>query len=283
MTNKNDILRTEPEKILITEKSLFFTISCMNELFDILKTSYGPLGKTKLFIDPQGKMIITNDGNQILNQIIPSNNIIPIIQKIAKNQSKLVGDGLKTSILLGSEFLRISGVLLQKNINPILMLNEFSEAFSYLELLLERKKLKKDLNAENLIDYMNSVILTKNVNKKLSEMIIDGVFYVKENLKEVDFSFDYLKVLKSDQNLLYKNHFVLESHFYYEELQKSKKDMNLIILDRIFDRKEETNIKDSNYFVKSEKNFIEDILKFINEMKMNNIQILISKRVYLIN
>ena len=108
-------------------------ISCL------LKTTLGPRSMLKMILDNQGRVIITNDGNCILREIDIKSPIAKSLIELSNTQDGEIGDGTTSVVLIASELLMTAKILLQKKLNPNVIINCYLMALEEILVLLKEK------------------------------------------------------------------------------------------------------------------------------------------------
>ncbi len=85
---------------------------------DVIKSSLGPKGMSKLLVDNLGDITISNDGKTILDEIEVEHPAAKMMVEIAKTQYNKVGDGTATSVIIAGELLKKAQSLLEQDIHP---------------------------------------------------------------------------------------------------------------------------------------------------------------------
>jgi thermosome len=97
-------------------------------LSELTKTMLGPKGMDKMLIDPQGEVVITNDGKVMMDKIKAEHPVARLLTEIAEIQDVEVGDGTKTIIVLVGALLKEAEKLLDQKIHPITIIKGYEEA-----------------------------------------------------------------------------------------------------------------------------------------------------------
>jgi archaeal chaperonin len=152
---------------------------------ETVKTTLGPCGMDKMLVDRAGRVIITNDGATILDEMEIEHPAAKMIVEIAKTQEEEVGDGTTTSVMLAGKLLENAERLLDKKIHPTVISKGYRLAANKaLELL---KELSFEItDEEDLIKITNTAMTGKGVEyvrEVLSKIIVDAVKIVADGRK----------------------------------------------------------------------------------------------------
>eukprot|EP00892_Ulva_mutabilis_P003722 jgi/Ulvmu1/1721/UM116_0035.1 len=100
-------------------------IEAAKAVADSIRTSLGPRGMDKMVVQPDGEVLITNDGATILQKMTVQHPAAKMLVDLSRSQDVVAGDGTTSvTILCGSMLSRCMG-LLEKGVHPTLV----SEAF----------------------------------------------------------------------------------------------------------------------------------------------------------
>mmetsp|Transcript_10666 Transcript_10666/g.24765 ORF Transcript_10666/g.24765 Transcript_10666/m.24765 type:complete len:476 (-) Transcript_10666:724-2151(-) len=143
----------------------------------IIRTTLGPRSMLKMILDNQGGMVITNDGFCVLREIEIGHPAAKSLIELSRSQDSEIGDGTTTIVVLVSEFLRISEILLKQKFHPNQIMASFFQALIEINFFLENDLACK-LDNKNFHD-MTKVIMTTICTKlvgKFSRLICELSF-----------------------------------------------------------------------------------------------------------
>jgi len=103
---------------------LMENVRVFNIITEVLATTLGPRGRTKFFILPNSKLIITNSGFKILK-------LLPLKHPIAKliaNSFINFQDGVKSSVIIANALLKHARKLTDYGIHPVTIMNGYKVA-----------------------------------------------------------------------------------------------------------------------------------------------------------
>mmetsp|Transcript_44749 Transcript_44749/g.91329 ORF Transcript_44749/g.91329 Transcript_44749/m.91329 type:complete len:465 (-) Transcript_44749:1015-2409(-) len=143
-----------------------FSVKEASEISTIIQTTLGPRSSLKMILDNQGRIIVTNDGNCILREIRANHPVSRSLIELSRTQDNEVGDGTTSVVILASEFLKISEILLQKGFHPNQIIGSFFQGLNDVISFLENK-LSTSLNLENL-EEIKKVVTTSICTKLVS-------------------------------------------------------------------------------------------------------------------
>ena len=111
---------------------------------DLVKTTLGPKGMDKILqsvSNPNGDIMVTNDGATILRSIVVDNPAAKVLIDIAKTQDDEVGDGTTSVTVLAGELLREAEKLIQLRIHPMVIIEGWRRASAVARAALEASSL----------------------------------------------------------------------------------------------------------------------------------------------
>src|ERR1700712_5977976 len=109
----------------------------------------------KMFLDPRGGIVLTNDGHAILREIEVSHPAAKSMIELSRTQDEEVGDGTTTVIILAGEILAQALPQLERNIHPVIIISAFKRALADALTIIEEVPYPFTLNNNKA---MNSII-----------------------------------------------------------------------------------------------------------------------------
>jgi len=163
---------------------------------DAIKTSLGPRGMEKVFVDIQGEATITKHGGQFLRKIDVEYPVAKAIVEAVNTVDTHVGDGtVSTAVLIGT-LLKKSGELLKLGIHPTTISRGYEIAFNLaLEMLDSIKKKEANSNQKTMLRLATFCLRGKAITSLVPDdalaasMIVDAVCKVanfQKNTIDVD-------------------------------------------------------------------------------------------------
>lgn len=174
------------------------------QIYDAIKTSYGPLGLDKICLDATGNITVTNDGATILKNMLVSDASARILVNLALEQDSEVGDGTTSVVLIACNLISKGNELIQQGIHPSIVVSgyrmAFSESLKYIKNNIARKiAVNSQLFTEKSI--LDSIIETSISSKIINQEKSLFIEIIKKSLmnvqKEGIFNVDKVKILKS--------------------------------------------------------------------------------------
>lgn len=159
---------------------------------DVVRTSLGPRGMDKMIQDPQGKVLITNDGATILKQMEVIHPTAKMLVEISKAQDIEAGDGTTSVVVIAGALLRACTDLLAKGIHPAAISDGFQVALTKAVEVINDMAKPVDLNdrdqlIQNAVTSLSSKVVSHH-SDLLAPIAVDAILKIidKENDTNVD-------------------------------------------------------------------------------------------------
>ena len=183
------VIQAEETKGTVTQKSNFLAV---NQITDILKTSFGSMGMDKMLVDSLGDATITNDGATILKELDINHPAASILIDAAAATDTKVGDGTTSTVLLAGALLAEAEKLINKDIHPNLIIRALKKSSAQLLKDLDTLGIDVDLNDREFIDHIISTTLASKVVSAdtdiLKNLVVDAVTTIKDKDNKIDLS-----------------------------------------------------------------------------------------------
>ena len=150
---------------------------------EIIKSSLGPKGMSKLLVDNLGDITISNDGKTILDEIEVEHPAAKMIVEIAKTQYNKVGDGTTTSVVIAGELLKKAQNLLDEDIHPNVIFHGYRLAMKKAEEILNTISKKINIQDKNTFKKVAKTSMnSKNIvgaQEKFAEIAMNAIMQVR--------------------------------------------------------------------------------------------------------
>lgn len=196
----------------------------VEEVFNIVKVTYGPLGKNILIKLPK-KLLIVDDGVTVVNNIKNNdndNNIgIMLCQSISNAVNDHCGDGTTTSIVFFYYLLKYSLDKINNGVEPKKIIVSLNNSLN--RLLKNIDKYKLNINTTNIENVLMSTTLNydiiKNVKNAYEIVGSTGLIFLKktndfEFIKHIKGYFIYINNIYEKVELNKCKVFLLNEHLY---------------------------------------------------------------------
>ena len=176
-------------------ETLIGNLLAASMLSDAIKTSFGPCGLEKMYIDIMGESIITKDGGTFLRKIDVEHPSAKVVIDGANTVDNSVGDGTKSSVILVGSLAKNAIELIKLGISPAVIVTGYQRAAKLsLEILNEISE-TRNLEKGIFFDLVRTALSSKSMSslvddsENLSKIIVDAVCSIcdlKTNYIEVD-------------------------------------------------------------------------------------------------
>mmetsp|Transcript_37015 Transcript_37015/g.82276 ORF Transcript_37015/g.82276 Transcript_37015/m.82276 type:complete len:556 (-) Transcript_37015:500-2167(-) len=185
------------------KKAQLGNIVAAKTVADIIRTTLGPKSMLKMLLDPNGGIVLTNDGHAILREIDVSHPAAKSMIQLSRTQDEEVGDGTTSVIILAGELLHLAEPFLEKNLHPTVIVKAYAKALEDAVKIVDEMSFPIDINdRQQMLNVVNSCIATKFTHRfgtLMAELALDAVQTVTQDvgngLKEIDIK-NYAKIEK---------------------------------------------------------------------------------------
>ena len=95
---------------------------------EIIRTTLGPLGMSKMLVTGVGDVVITSDGATIMKEFDIQHPAAKMLVEVAKSQDNEVGDGTTTAVVLAGELLSKAQELMDQDVHPTVIIDGYKRA-----------------------------------------------------------------------------------------------------------------------------------------------------------
>ena len=145
-------------------------------LYNLLKTSLGPISNDKMIIDNLGNITVTNDGASILKRIETYDPISKILIDLSLQQDSEIGDGTTSIIIITVELLRRAEKLIHQGTHPSIIISAYRVAMCHSCFLLQNKL---SISSTQLLLKMLLNAAKTSLASKISGVIFLKIFFIK--------------------------------------------------------------------------------------------------------
>ena len=194
MSITKDILADDITNVGRSE-TLIGNLLAASMISDAIKTSFGPCGLEKMYIDIMGESIITKDGGTFLRKIDVEHPSAKVVIDGANTVDNSVGDGTKSSVILVGSLAKNAIELIKLGISPAVIVTGYQRAtelsLETLNEISETRNLEKGIFFDLVRTALSSKSMSSLVDdsENLSKIIVDAVCSIcdlKTNYIEVD-------------------------------------------------------------------------------------------------
>lgn len=157
-------------------------IEAAKALSDAVRTSLGPRGMDKMVKQPDGEVIITNDGATILDKVKVVHPAAQMLVQLSQSQDVNAGDGTTSVVVICGSLLKKCLELLNKGVHPTVISDSMGKACKKAADILQNMATPIDLqDREALIRAATTSLSSKVVSQHaslLAPMAVDTVLKV---------------------------------------------------------------------------------------------------------
>ena len=258
---------------------------------DAIKTSFGPCGLEKMYIDIMGESTITKDGATFLRKIDVEHPSTKVIIDGANTVDNNVGDGTKSSVILVGSLAKNAIELIKLGISPAVIVTGYQRAT---ELSLETlNEISETRNLEKGIffDLVRTALSSKSMSflvddsDNISKIIVDAVCSIcdlKTNYIEVDDIKIEEKLGSASDTKLVKGVIIdktIDSHLMPRQISNAKIILINEELDAVRTKTESeiviTSPEQMSLFLEAEKN---DVLRKVKKIAKSGANVVFSRK-----
>ena len=168
--------------VAVTQKLVSASVAFGN----LLKGTFGPNGLDKMLYKTNGETAVTNDGAKIVAELLVKHPAAKAFVQLAKSQENACGDGVTGCLIFASELMRESGVLLEKGLHPLVLVNGFREAMNKTIQVLMNHADVVNITDEKILQSVARTAMTgtsvESVGKQLAKIVVKAAIHVaKQN------------------------------------------------------------------------------------------------------
>lgn len=101
------------------EEAVLRNIQAVSELSDIVRTSFGPIGRNKLVVNHLGRMFVTSDAATIIREMDVVHPAAKLLVFASQQQEAEMGDGTNFVLILAGELLKKAETLITLGLHPV--------------------------------------------------------------------------------------------------------------------------------------------------------------------
>lgn len=165
-------------------------IQAAKSVADCVRTSLGPRGMDKMIIEPNGEVIISNDGATIVSRLQVTHPCSKMLVELSKAQDIEAGDGTTSVVVLCGALLKAVEDLLKRGIHPTVISECFQLASRKAQEVLEKMSVPINIDdrvtlIKAAITSLNSKVISQN-SQLLAPMAVDAVLRIMRQNGDVD-------------------------------------------------------------------------------------------------
>uniref|UniRef100_A0A2K6G2P3 Chaperonin containing TCP1 subunit 6B n=1 Tax=Propithecus coquereli TaxID=379532 RepID=A0A2K6G2P3_PROCO len=164
------------------QAALAINVCAARGLQDVLRTNLGPKGTMKMLVSGAGDIKLTKDGNVLLHEMQIQHPTASLIAKVVTAQDDVTGDGTTSNVLIIGELLKQADLYISEGLHPRIIAEGFEAAKIKALEVLEKVKVKKEMNRKMLLDVARTSLQTKvhaELADLLTEAVVDSVLAIR--------------------------------------------------------------------------------------------------------
>ncbi|OJA15597.1 hypothetical protein AZE42_13277, partial [Rhizopogon vesiculosus] len=180
------------------EDAVLRNIQAVNELSDLVRTSFGPNGRNKLIINHLGRLFVTSDAATIIREVEVVHPAAKLLVMASQAQESEMGDATNMVIILAGELLKKSENLLVMGLHPSEVIKGYQLACIKALAELESEFLSHHLQLfESLSTALKPAIASKQYGCEdmLSSLVAEAALAVMPKNPK-NFNVDNVRVVK---------------------------------------------------------------------------------------
>ena len=185
MTDKPITILPEDAQRILGRDAQRNNILAARIIAETVKTTLGPKGMDKMLVDSAGRIIVTNDGVTILEEMDINHPAAKMIVEVARTQEKEVGDGTTTAVMLAGKLLENAEGLLDQKIHPTIITKGYRLAAEKCQQFLQ--ELAVEISSEDELLKVAQTAMTgkgaEYVKEKFDDIIVNAIKLIAENGK----------------------------------------------------------------------------------------------------
>jgi len=171
-------LSTSAQSIETERKTFAMMANAARGLEQVMKSNLGPSGSLKMLVSAAGSIKLTKNGATLLKEMEIRHPVTAVIAQTVDMQSRFVGDGAISLVLLISELIMGAEKLINEGIHSSFIVEGMVIAFKQAVQILEEIKIKTDLNRATILNVAECCVRTKlhsSMAQMISEQIVDAI------------------------------------------------------------------------------------------------------------
>ena len=167
--------------VAVTQKLVSAAVAFGN----LLKGTYGPNGLDKMLYKTNGETAVTNDGAKIVAELLVKHPAAKAFVQLAESQENACGDGVTGCIIFASELMRESGILLEKGLHPLVLVDGYQDAMEHTIQVMQDSSHQVTINDTEILHSVAVTAMTgtsvESVSNQLAELIVAAAQHVTQD------------------------------------------------------------------------------------------------------
>ncbi|WP_406657163.1 TCP-1/cpn60 chaperonin family protein [Methanolobus sp. ZRKC2] len=205
LDNMNALRQSVRNRIVIKddveENDLIYEmLQASRDIKDLLVSSFGPRGSSKIIISPTDDVYLTSDGKTIIEQIDVLHPVVTSLKELAVSMDGVCGDGTKTAVIIAASLIENAAKLVDYGLHPTTIIKGYQLALNKVYDILDYESIRIDSD-NDLHSVIENASLSKGVEPHQARIIADIVLKTLSKIRDthaddyMDLN-DYVKVVK---------------------------------------------------------------------------------------
>jgi T-complex protein 1 subunit theta len=182
------------------DEAVLRNIQAVNELSDLVRTSFGPNGRNKLIINHLGRLFVTSDAATIIREIEVVHPAAKLLVMASQAQEAEMGDATNMVLILGGELLKKAENLLTMGLHPSEVIKGYELASVKAQAELEKLStfsLPSPMTKETLSSALKPAIASKQYGNEdvLASLVAEAALSIMPSNPK-NFNVDNVRVVK---------------------------------------------------------------------------------------
>lgn len=173
-------------------------ISAATAFGNLMEGTFGPQGLDKMLYKSNGQTAITNDGAKIIAELLVKHPAAKAFVQLASAQEESCGNGVTTSVLLASSLLKEAGMLLEKRLHPLIVVEGYQQALAQCLEWIENSSQKSDDESRiihTLLTTSMNGTMASNDQDHLAQLLAKAFTHI-EAKKHPRFAYEHIRMAK---------------------------------------------------------------------------------------
>ncbi|KAF9047803.1 chaperonin Cpn60/TCP-1 family [Panaeolus papilionaceus] len=182
------------------DEAVLRNIQAVNELSDLVRTSFGPNGRNKLLINHLGRLFVTSDAATIIREIEVVHPAAKLLVMASQAQEAEMGDATNMVLILAGELLKKAENLLIMGLHPSEVIKGYELASIKAQAELEKLptiNLPSPMTPASLAEALKPAIASKQYGSedKLAALVAEAALSIMPQNNK-NFNVDNVRVVK---------------------------------------------------------------------------------------
>lgn len=179
---------------------IYEMLHASRDIKDLLVSSFGPCGLSKIIISPTDDVYLTSDGKTIIEQIDVLHPVVTSLKELAMSMDRVCGDGTKTAVIIAASLIENAAKLVNHGLHPTTIIKGYQLALNKVYDILNYESIRISSHSD-LHSVIENASLSKGAEPHQARIIADIVLKTLLKIREtygdgyIDLN-DYVKVIK---------------------------------------------------------------------------------------